>query len=243
MAALELCLVVVVLYLPVNASAQQAILNTLSAQAAASAQKLNLETMPYTIKSGDFRLLLTPSFEADWNNNINLSNNAPQQAIILRPLLQLDASYPISEFNQLLLNVGVGYDEYLEHSQYSNWRVQSGSQVAFDTYVKDVLIDLHDRFSYIQDPGSQALNPGTGEYGYANNVVGVAVGWKPLNLDLGVGYDHENVLPTGTVIESQDGSTEIFSGRAGWVFAPATVAGIAFLRRSARLGGRSAKAE
>src|SRR5580658_4681 len=150
-AAFQLCLVVMVLQAPANALAQQAILNTLAAQAAAAPQKVDLAALPYTVKSGDFRLLITPTFEADWNDNINLSNHSPQQAFILRPLVQLDATYPISQLNLLRLNVGVGYDEYLEHSQYSNWRVVSGSQVAFDTYIKDVLIDLHDRFTYIQD--------------------------------------------------------------------------------------------
>ncbi len=221
-----LWVVVAVFQLPTGAVAQQAILNTLAAQAVASTQKIDLESMPYTIKSGDFRLLITPSFGVDWNDNINLSNTSPQQAFILKPLVQLDASYPITQVNLLRLNVGVGYDEYLEHSQYSNWRVQSGSQLSFDTYVKDVLINLHDRFTYLQDPGNEALDPGTGDYGYANNVVGIAVKWDPRNLDLAIGYDHQNIVPTGTAIETQDGSTEIFSGRAGWKFAPTTVAGI-----------------
>ena len=223
---MNLWLVAAVLQWPADALAQQAILNTLAAQAAASAQKIDFESMPYTIKSGDFRLLITPSFEADWNDNINLSNSSPQQAFILKPMVQLDSSYPISQFNLLRLNVGVGYDEYLEHSEYSNWRVQSGSQLSFDTYIKDVLINLHDRFTYVQDPGNQALDPGTGDYGIANNVVGIAVGWKPKNLILGLGYDHQNIVPTGTAIQTQDGSTEIFSGRAAWKFDPTTAAGI-----------------
>src|SRR5271154_1661395 len=98
-AAFAVWLVAAFLQAPAKVLAQPAILNALASESAAAKQKVDLETMPYTIRSGDFRLLVTPSFGVDWNDNINLSNSSPQQAFILKPMVQLDASYPITQIN------------------------------------------------------------------------------------------------------------------------------------------------
>ncbi len=173
-AAFNLWLLVAVFQSPAGVSAQDALRNSLAAQALAQTNKLDLESMPYTVKSGDFRLLVTPSLTVDWNNNINLVNSNPQQDVVFTPLVQLDASYPITQVNLLRLDVGVGYDEYLEHRNYSNWQVNSGSQLSFDTYIKDFVINVHDRFGYSEDPAAQPTVAGTGSYTIANNVAGVS---------------------------------------------------------------------
>jgi hypothetical protein len=224
--AFNLCLIVAALQSPLGASAQQAILNTLAAQAATSIHPIDLEALPYTIKSGDFRFLVTPSLEMEWNDNINLSRTDALQDFILRPLLQIDANYPITQVNLLRLSVGVGYDEYLEHSEYSNWRVISGSQLSFDSYIKDILIDVHDRFSFVQDGAAQAVYAGTGNYALGNNVVGLTGTWNVENLNIILGYDHQNIVSAGTAIQSQNGSSELCVGRAGWKFDPNATAGI-----------------
>jgi len=55
-----------------------------------------------------------------------------RQDFILSPLVQLNASYPITRNNLLSLNVGAGYDKYFDHNQYSTWRLQSGTELSFD---------------------------------------------------------------------------------------------------------------
>ena len=115
---------------------------------------------PYTIKTGDFRLLVTPSLELDWNDNINLASSGPQSDFILRPMLGLNAAYPLTYRNVLRLNTAFGYDIYLEHPSTAASRVLSGSQLSFDTYVKDFRINVHDRFQYTQDSAGQAAVAG-----------------------------------------------------------------------------------
>jgi len=119
------------------APAQEALRNSLTGEAAAAARKIQVESLPYTFKYGDFKLLLTPSLDLDWNDNINIVKTNALQDFILSPRLQLDLSYPITENNLLSLNVGAGYDKYLDHDQYSTWYLQSGSELSFDIYVKD----------------------------------------------------------------------------------------------------------
>jgi hypothetical protein len=225
-AALNLCLIVAALQSPAGASAQPAVLNTLDAQAATLAQSIDWATMPYTIKSGDLRVLLAPSLEMDWNDNIAISKTNVLQDYILKPLLQIKVDYPLTQVNLLRLDVGVGYDEYLEHRDYSNLRVDSASQVSFDTYIKDVLINLHDRVSFAQDAGAQSVDAGVGNYGSGKNVVGLTTTWKPNNLNIILGYDHQTALSTGTEIQSQNGSSELVDGRVGWMFGPTTTAGV-----------------
>lgn len=224
-AALNIWLAAAVCNSPASASAQEALRNVLAAQAAAPAP-INLESMPYTVKSGDFRLLITPSMEMDWNNNIDASRTNALQDYILRPLVQLNATYPITQVNLLQLNVGFGYDEYIEHSAYSSWRVTSGSQLSFDTYIKDVRINVHERFDYSQDSGGQAVVAGVGNYGAGHNVAGVLVAWNPKDINMSLGYDHRNVLSTATQFGAQDSSSELINGRVGWKFQPTASVGI-----------------
>ena len=141
---------------------QEALRNSLTGDATAEARSRQQQSESYTVKSGDFRLLLTPSMSLDWNDNVNLAHTGALEDFILFPALGLDTSYPLTQRNLLRFNVTFGYKEYLEHSQYSAWYVQSGSALSFDIYVKDFWINLHDRFSYIQDASQQAAVANTG---------------------------------------------------------------------------------
>ncbi len=223
---MNLCLMVAALQATASASAQQAILNDLASQAATSTHPIDMATMPYTVKSGDFRLLLTPSLQAQWDNNIALTSSNKLQDYIVEPMLKIDAYYPLTQVNLLKLNVGVGYSDYLQHSDYSAWDISSGSMLSFDTYIADVLIDLHERLSLSQDAGAQAVNAAVGNYTSGNNDVGVRASWNPNKLNLSLGYDHRNDISIGSAIQSENGTSELFNGRAGWRFDPAATAGV-----------------
>jgi len=76
------------------APAQEALRNAMAGEAAGTARQSEPESRPYSIKSGDFRLLVVPSLSLDWNDNIRTSKDDRQDDLILRPLVQLNASYP-----------------------------------------------------------------------------------------------------------------------------------------------------
>ena len=206
--------------------AQDALHNSMAGDAAAEARALHPESMPYTFKSGDFRLLVTPSLTLDWNDNINLSNTDPLQDYILLPVLGLNMSYPLTERNLLQLNVTFGYRDYLEHSQYSAWYVQSGSALSYDIYVKDFWINLHDLFSYVQDPGQQAAVANTGTYGTAQNTAGFNTTWDLEDVILSLGYDHQNYWSTTPQFSYTDHASELVVGRGGFKFHPTLTAGL-----------------
>ena len=88
-----------------QAPAQEALRNSLAGDAAAEARHISPEAMPYTFKSGDFRLLVSPSLDLEWNDNVYLSQNSAEDDYILRPTVGIDASYPLTDKNLLQLDV------------------------------------------------------------------------------------------------------------------------------------------
>jgi hypothetical protein len=162
----------------------------------------------------------------DWNDNINLSHTDPLRDFILFPKLGLNMSYPVTERNVLRLDVSFGYKDYLEHSQYSAWYVQSGSALSYDIYVKDFWINLHDRFSYIQDPSQQAAIANTGTYGIAQNTAGFNTTWDLEDVTLSLGYDHQDYWSTTPQFSYTDHASESVVARGGVKLHPAFTTGL-----------------
>lgn len=211
---------------PCLVQAQDALRNSLAGDAAAEARDLQQQSQSYTFKSGDFLLLVSPSLEMDWNDNVTLSKENTLQDFILRPLLEFDASYPISQRNLLRLNVGIGYDEYLEHNQFSALRLVSGSELAFDTYIKDFWINVHDRFQFIQDPAEQASVAATGRYGGLDNTAGVSNTLDLQDLVLTLGYDHDNFVSSSPDFDYLNRASELLVARAGFRLHPRVTVGV-----------------
>jgi hypothetical protein len=207
-------------------SAQQALQNSLMDIRVEEARPVHGESLPYTFKSGDFRMTVTPSLEADWNDNVTLSKTNTLHDFILRPLLEFDGSYFVSQQNLLRFNVGVGYDQYLEHDEFSGMRLLSDSGIAFDAYVKDVRINLHYRFQYTQDPAEQASVANTGRYGGFDNTAGVFSTWNLRDLVFTLGYDHESFIASASEFDYLNRASELLFGRAGFSLHPRVTVGV-----------------
>jgi hypothetical protein len=208
------------------APAQDALRDSLAGDAAAEAQRRGEMETPYTIKTGDFRMLLTPSLEMDWNDNINVVSSGQQEDFILRPMLGLSASYPLTYRNVLRLNTTIGYDIYLEHPNYSGVRVFSGSVLSFDTYIKDFWINVHDRFQYTRDSAGEAAVAATGYYGGLDNFAGVSVTWDLEDVVTTLSYDHENYISSSSQFDYLNRASELLVSRAGFRFHPTLTAGL-----------------
>lgn len=185
-----------------------------------------LPEAPYTIRQGDFRLLISPSLGIDWNDNINTSRSDPRDDFILRPLLRLTASYPLTQKNLLRLNVGFGYDHYFEHSELSTWRLTSDSALSFDMMIKDVLINLHNRVSYSRDSAERGEVAGTAEQGTLNNTTGILAQWHLGDVTLSAGYDRQYAISIADPLNYQDRTTDIVSMRAGLQVHPQLQVGV-----------------
>ena len=209
-------------------SAQEALRNSMTNQASAEARRVQFESAAYTFKSGDFRLLANTSLGMDWNDNVNLSPDDGASDFIIMPTAGFTATYPITDRNLLQANVTFGYSKYIDHNELSTWYIQSGSELSFDIGIKDWNINLHDRVSYIQDAGQQALvaGPGAAEYGTFENTIGVLASWGLKDFGLSLGYDHQNLESTTSAFDSQNHDSEMFSARAGFQVHPKVNIGI-----------------
>jgi hypothetical protein len=208
------------------ADAQDSLRNSLAGDAAAEAQRQQVTNQLYTFKAGDFRLLAVPSVEMDYNDNVTISKINAQSDFILKPLVQLTGSYPVTQQNLLSLAVGLGYDEYLEHSRYSGLRVDSASQLSFDMRIKDFLINFHDRFSFTRDPSTEASLAGTAEYGGLMNSAGLTTTWDLEDVVLTLGYDHQNFISSASQFSYLDRSSELPMARAGFKIRPDLTVGV-----------------
>jgi hypothetical protein len=74
------------------APAQDALRDSLAGDAVAEAQRRGEVETAYTIKQGDFRMLLTPSLGLEWNDNININSSGQLQDFILEPMVGLSLS-------------------------------------------------------------------------------------------------------------------------------------------------------
>jgi hypothetical protein len=224
--ARERALTVSILLVAGAAPAQDSLRNSLAGDAAAEAQRKQFESQLYTFKAGDFKLLAVPSLELDYNDNVTLRKTDRQADFILRPLLTLSGAYPVTEQNLLSFSVGAGYDEYIEHSQYSAPRVISDSQTAFDTRIKDFVFNFHDRFSFTQNPGTEATVVGTAQYGGLMNSAGFSATWDLEDVKLTVGYDHQNFWSSSTQFKYLNRGSELPIARAGFSLNPRLTVGI-----------------
>jgi hypothetical protein len=209
-----------------QAPAQEALRNSLAGDAAAEALRTHEESLPYTFKSGDFRLLIEPMLDLSWNDNVNLTKNSPEDDYILRPAVQFDASYPLTERNLLQVDVTGGYNYYVNHSSLSRPYLASGSRVSFDFFVKDWHFNLHDRISYAQDSASEAAVSATGNYGTFQNTAGLSGTWDYGDVVSTLGYDHQNTLATSSQFNNINNSSELLLGRVGLKVRPWATLGI-----------------
>jgi hypothetical protein len=208
-----------------QAPAQEALRSSLAGEAAAEARHIT-GGMPYTFKNGDFRLLITPSLNLEWNDNVRLSSSNPEDDYILRPAVGFNGSYPLTDRNLFQLNVTAGYNYYFNHHDLSQLYLGSDSGVSFDIFIKDLLINLHDRFSFIQDSATEPAVSGTGGYGTFQNTAGLSGTWDLDAVTLTLGYDHQTSLATDSQFSYTDQNSELLVGRAGFKLHPALTVGV-----------------
>jgi hypothetical protein len=209
-----------------HAAAQDALHYSMAGQASAEAMRAQLENQPYTFKTGDFKLLVSPSLGFEYNDNINVSKSDPLDDYILRPFVQFNGSYPIGQRNLLQLDIGVGYDAYFNHHDYSGPRLRSGSQVAFDVFTGDFRFDFHDRFDYLGDAAGTPAVAGNSQYQYFQNTVGLSVDCDLQDLVLTLGYDHLNYISQSSSYDYLNHASEMFLARAGLKVHPQLTVGV-----------------
>jgi hypothetical protein len=211
--------------------AQDAIRPSLAGEAAAEARRQSIDKIPYNLQVGPIKFRFSATMGFEYNDNINLAEDAehvfpgnvrirtePQEDFILRPQLNLKALRPITQLNTLRLDLGLGYSFYLDHSDYntSGILLSPGSQLAFDIFVGDFRINIHDRFSLQQDPVAEIALSNVADYGRFENTAGVSVLWDLNQAVVTLGYDHYNYISMVDTFDYLDRNADILSGSVGF---------------------------
>ncbi len=157
-------------------------------------------TLPsdYNIKAGPVLLNVNGSVEGEYVDNIALTHTGTKSDFIITPQIGLEAKWPVTVTNTLRFSTSLGYSKYLIHPQYdtSHLLVAPDSLLSFDVYVGDFKINLHDQFSYQQDPSSVGSLSNVVNFSRFQNIAGVGVLWDLNKLLLTLNYDHINFIST-----------------------------------------------
>src|SRR5690349_2125567 len=148
------CAILLLLFVAPNLRAQDAVRPSLAGEQAAEARHQSIENIPYNLLLGPVRFRFSITMGVEYNDNINLAEVNKESDVILRPQINVNAIWPVTQLNTLRLDLGIGYAFYLEHSEFNNNAIliSPGSQLSFDIFVQDFRINLHDRFSLSDDP-------------------------------------------------------------------------------------------
>ena len=193
-----------------NARAQDAVRPSLAGEAAAEARRQSIEHIPYNLLAGPIRFRFSATFGIEYNDNIDLADVHPEEDVILRPQINMNAIWPITQLNTLRLDIGLGYSFYLDHSENDTdgLLIAPGTQLAFDIFVGDFRINFHDRMSLQEDPVSEIALSNVADYGRFENTVGVSVLWDLNKAVATLGYDHYNYVATNSDFDYLDRNAE-----------------------------------
>src|SRR5437868_6861954 len=87
---------------------QDAVRPSLAGEATSEARRQDIDRLPYNLLLGPVRFRVSATVGFEYNDNINLSEVHEENDVIIRPQINLDAIWPITQINTLTLDLGVG---------------------------------------------------------------------------------------------------------------------------------------
>ena len=210
------------------ARSQDVVRPSLAGEAAAEARRQDIEHIPYNLLMGPIRFRVSATLGVEFNDNINLAEVNTQQDVIIRPQVNVNAIWPVTQLNTLRLDLGLGYAFYLDHSNAdtNGVLIAPGSQLAFDIFIGDFRINFHERPSLQQDPIAELALSNVVDYGRFENTVGVSVLWDLNKAVVTLGYDHYTYISTTSTFNYLDRNAEEFSGNVDVAVSSTTNVGL-----------------
>src|SRR6202011_5137069 len=209
------------------APAQDAVRPSLAGEAASEARQQDVNRIPYNLMLGPVRFRVSATVGVEYNDNVNYADVGAQTDWIFTPNVNVDAIWPITQLNTLRLDLGLAYALYVDHSNYDTRGIliAPNSQVAFDIFVGDFRISIHDRMLAQQDPISEPALSNVTNYGRFENTAGVSILWDLNKLLLQAGYDHYNFIATNSTFDYLDRNAEMVGGSAAFIVNPTITVG------------------
>lgn len=179
-------------------------------QAATARNQPSVDDAYYNVKLGPIRFTIATGVGFEFNDNINLSQNAPLSDVMISPSLTIAGQWQATNENTLRIALNLGYEYYLEHSQYNtkSFAVGPGSEISYDIYVGGLMkLTLSDSFVVTQDPIQQPTLSNVVTFERLINTFGATALWDFNKLVVTTAYGHTTNL-------SMDGSYESLNSNA-----------------------------
>ncbi|MGA3172075.1 MAG: hypothetical protein ABSE62_13800, partial [Chthoniobacteraceae bacterium] len=182
----------------------------------------------YNLAVGPVRVNVAAGVGVEFNDNINLSENDRQSDIIIRPSVNLDTVWPITDMNTLRFSLGMSYAKYLDHTEYDTRGIlfSPNSELAATVLVGQVSITAHDNFSYQEDPYAIPTISNTVVFRRYENLAGIQADWDLNSIThITLGYNHYNLWAIDDFEEASHSVDTVFI-RPEVKVAPAVTVGL-----------------
>jgi len=163
---------------------------------------------------------------AQYNDNINSSQFARESDSILSGGLNLGLTWPATDNSVLRVGTGIGWLEYLKHSQYSGLEISPDSALTWQIGFEDGSLSLYDQFSYLQQGTQQPALANLVTLPRLDNDIGARVSWEPRQWLLQIGYSYDYFISPSATYDYLDRDSEYLFTRDAWRFAEHTQAGL-----------------
>jgi hypothetical protein len=183
----------------------------------------------YNFAAGPLRFSMAAGFGVEFNDNITLSDDDRKSDIVLRPSLNIDAVWAISELNTLRFSLGASYAKYLNHSEFDSegLLISPTSELEFVFMVGSVKFTARDRFSYQEDPYDIPVLSNEARYRRFENQIGIRADWEMnSSVTLTGGYDHLDLWTGDSAFSDQDRSIDTFFLKPSFALTPSLRTGV-----------------
>jgi|GEM_PF-1198898 len=209
---------------------QESLRNSLDFDRMNGQRQQNLDNQVYNMRLGPVVMTLSAGTTVNYNDNINLSENAPKEDVSFHPGVQTAFIWQMSEHNQLAVDLNVSYAAYINNPALNKIEVNpnSLSDISYDIFVGAVRFNLHDRFSYTESPlsyGSAAVS-GEPDLGRFVNSIGVTSLLRLSEGSISIGYDHNNNVFFNKTFANTDSSAELVFVRGSYNWNPTLTIGL-----------------
>ena len=200
---------------------------SLAGQAAAEARTAGASAAEgYNLRLGLSKWSLAAAMDFEINDNVLLQAANQEFDVIVRPQLNTQVVWPLSEKNSLNLAMGVGYSAYTLHAHFNRLFVVPGSELSWDFYIGDFLIEVHDRVSIAKDAYADPTAVGGANYSQFQNAAGFSATCDLNKLVLRFGYDHSLYGELSGSDAFRNGNSDILALSAGHRCRQLTVFGV-----------------
>jgi hypothetical protein len=165
----------------------------------------------YNLRVGPVELRAEGDLTVSVNDNIGLSQSGRVSDIIITPMGVLRGRWEVSDLNTLTFNIGLGYNAYAFNPQYNYVVVAPDSEVNFNFFVGDCNINLHDDFSYQQNPTVVGQLSNQVRLSQFQNDAGVSAKWDLGDIMVEAAYDHTNLWVTESIYDYLTNQSDIFA--------------------------------